>query len=287
MEKREKISGWMFAIPGVLFFGIFSFYPLLNAFWISLFHYDMLTEKKWAGLSNYSYLLRDDIFWNSIGNTIYFVLGTCIPILSLAVFFAVLLNSRIRLKTYYRILFFLPVITSEVIAVVVWMLMYNPDGPINNLLMMLGVDERLTWLDDSTLAMPAIILLTIWYRLGYFIVLFLSGLQGIPGDLYEVAEVDGAGAWKRFWSITLPLLKPTLAFATTIALIQAVTVFIPSMILTNGGPNGSTTVLSLLIYQTGFTYLDMGKAAAMSVVLFISVMFVTVIQLRFLFREEV
>src|SRR5690625_4938045 len=122
MVRRERISGWMSAIPGVLFFGIFSLFPLLNAFWISLFEYDMLTDKTWIGIENYKNLLNDKMFIKSIGNTIYFVLGTVIPILIFSVFFAVLLNSDLRLKTYYRILFFLPVIISEVIAVVVWML---------------------------------------------------------------------------------------------------------------------------------------------------------------------
>jgi multiple sugar transport system permease protein len=285
MERHERNTGLFFVLPGILFFGIFSLYPLLNSFWISLFEYDMLSTKKWVGFENYITIFNDKIFIDSLFNTLEFVIGTYVPIIILSILFAVLLNSKIRLKTYYRILFFLPVITSEVIAAVVWLLMYNPDGPINNLLAFFGLDG-VNWLNDSKYSMFAIILLTIWYKLGYFIVLFLSGLQGVPAELYEAAEVDGAGAWRKFWSITLPLLKPTLAFATTIALIQGVTIFIPSMLLTEGGPGTSTTVISLLIYQTGFTYLEMGKASAMSVVLFIGVMIATVIQLRLVFKED-
>jgi multiple sugar transport system permease protein len=285
MERRERNTGILFAMPGILFFGVFSIYPLLNSFWISLFQYDMLTTKKWTGFGNYIQIFKDKIFIESIFNTLYFLLGTYVPIIVLAIFFAVLLNSKIRLKTYYRVLFFLPVITSEVIAAVVWLLMYNPDGPINNLLMLFGL-EGINWLNDRSFAMPAIILLSIWYKLGYFIVLFLSGLQAVPADLYEAAKVDGAGAWRLFKSITFPLLKPTIAFASTIALIQGVTIFIPSMLLTDGGPGNSTTVISLLIYKTGFTYLEMGKASAMSVVLFVGVMIATIIQLRFIFRED-
>lgn len=286
MERRERLAGMMFSLPGIVFFGIFSMYPLLNSFWVSLFEYDIVSKKEWIGLNNYSSIFTDPIFHKAIGNTVYFVLATVIPILVLALFFAVLLNAPIRLKTTYRAIMFLPVIISEVIASVVWMLIYNPDGPLNVLLGSLFGLDSLKWLDSSTLAMPAIIILTVWYRLGYFIVLFLSGLQSISHEYYEAAMVDGAGAWRRFWKITLPLLKPTIAFATTIALIQAVTVFIPISLLTGGGPNNSTTVVSLLIYQTGFTYMEMGKAAAMSVVLFLSIMLITVIQLRYIFKEE-
>ena len=286
MERREKLAGFMFSLPGILFFGIFSLYPLLNSFWVSLFEYDIVSKKEWVGLQNYRVIFSDPNFIRAIGNTVYFVFASMIPVLALGLFFAVLLNAPIRLKTTYRAMMFLPVIISEVIASVVWMLIFNKDGPLNMVLDSLFGVGQLKWLDSSNLAMPAIVILTIWYRLGYYVVLFLSGLQSIPHDYYEAAMVDGAGSWRRFWSVTLPLLKPTLAFATTIALIQGVTVFIPITLLTGGGPGNSTTVVSLMIYQTGFTYMEMGKAAAMSVVLFLSIMLITVIQLRFVFGEE-
>jgi len=286
MERREKLAGFMFSLPGILFFGIFSLYPLLNSFWVSLFEYDIVSKKEWVGLQNYRVIFSDPNFIRAIGNTVYFVFASMIPVLALGLFFAVLLNAPIRLKTTYRAMMFLPVIISEVIASVVWMLIFNKDGPLNMVLDSLFGVGQLKWLDSSNLAMPAIVILTIWYRLGYYVVLFLSGLQSIPHDYYEAAMVDGAGSWRRFWSVTLPLLKPTLAFATTIALIQGVTVFIPISLLTGGGPGNSTTVVSLMIYQTGFTYMEMGKAAAMSVVLFLSIMLITVIQLRFVFGEE-
>ena len=286
MEHREKLAGFMFSLPGILFFGIFSLYPLLNSFWVSLFEYDIVSKKEWVGLQNYRVIFNDSNFIEAVGHTVYFVLGSMIPILVLSLFFAVLLNAPIRLKTVYRALMFLPVIISEVIASVVWMLIFHHDGPLNLALGWLFGIEPLKWLDSSKWAMPAIIILTIWYRLGYYVVLFLSGLQSIPPDYYEAAMVDGAGVWRRFWSVTLPLLKPTIAFATTIALIQGVTIFIPISLLTGGGPGNSTTVVSLMIYQTGFTYMEMGKAAAMSVVLFLGIMLITVIQLRFVFREE-
>jgi len=176
MEHREKLAGFMFSLPGILFFGIFSLYPLLNSFWVSLFEYDIVSKKEWVGLQNYRVIFNDSNFIEAVGHTVYFVLGSMIPILVLSLFFAVLLNAPIRLKTVYRALMFLPVIISEVIASVVWMLIFHHDGPLNLALGWLFGIEPLKWLDSSKWAMPAIIILTILHRLGSFVVVFLWGL---------------------------------------------------------------------------------------------------------------
>jgi multiple sugar transport system permease protein len=286
MERREKWSGWFFSLPGIVFFGLFSLYPMVNSFWVSLFRYDIVSTKQWVGLQNYRSIFSDPVFLQSIRNTLVFVVGSSVPILVFSIFFAVVLNAPMRIRTLYRTLFFVPVILSEVIASVVWMLIFHLNGPLNMLLNAWFGVKPLLWLDSSATAMYAVIVLTVWYRIGYYIVLFLSGLQSIPPDYYEAAMVDGASALRRFRTITLPLLKPTIAFAVTMLLIQGFTVFIPIQLLTNGGPGLATTVMSLHIYNTGFLYMEMGRAAAMSVVLFVGIMLITVFQLRLVFRED-
>lgn len=284
MERHERRSGYWFVAPAVLFFGTFSLFPILNAFYLSLYRDNMLTPKQWVGFANYISLIHDSQFVHGVVATIYFTVGAYLPIIAFGILLAVLLNSGKQLTTLYRTLIFLPVITTEVITSVIWLLIYNLNGPLNSLIGAF-LPIQINWVNNQLVAMPAIILATFWYRLGYYVVLFLAGLQGIPGVYYEAAQLDGAGPWKAFWGITFPLLRPTTLFATTIAIIQGVSTFVPMLVLTNGGPGNTTTTLSLMIYNDAFSYLQFGKAAAVSVFLFVGVLIATVIQLRVVFWE--
>lgn len=285
MTRRSTLAGLAFSSPAIVFFGIFGLAPLVYALWESLLDDNMMTQPRFVGLANYHFLFTSTVFRGAALNTAVFVVGTFGPMLVLAFALALLLNLPLRLRTFYRLVIFLPVVTSDVVTAIIWILLYTQNGPANDLLHFLGL-PRIGWINSGQWAMFSIVLMMIWYQLGYYLVLFLSGLQGIPAELYEAAKVDGASAWHRMRYITFPLMKATWAFASTIALINGFTIFVPMLLMTNGGPGYSTTVVSLLLYQTGFSYLQMGRAASMSVLIFIVVMAITLIQVRYIFRAE-
>ncbi|MFB3882958.1 MAG: carbohydrate ABC transporter permease, partial [Armatimonadota bacterium] len=245
---RESRTAWLFLGPGLALFLLFVLIPVIAAFYLSFCRYDIIHSPTWIGLRNYSLIGQDlqnhGVFFQSLRNTAQYAIGT-IPLgMALALALALLLNAGLRGVTLYRTTYYLPVVTSLVAVSLVWMWIYDPSyGLLNHLLMKLsgGRISPQSWLGDPGQAMPAIIAMSIWRGLGYNMVIYLAGLQGIPEHLYEAATLDGASAWQRFRAITWPLLKPTTAFIFVISTIGASQVFAQVYVMTNGGPNNATT----------------------------------------------
>lgn len=268
-----------FLFPTLVGMVLFTHGAVFAAFFISLTRWDALTPWEWIGLNNYrDMFLEDRLFARSMVQTGYYTLASVPLGMVASLLAAALVNQKLKFMTFYRTVFFLPGITSIVAVAMVWLWLYNPDfGVINWLLEFVGVRGP-AWLGSTKWAMPAVIIFGVWRGLGYNMVIFLAGLQGIPDVYYEAAEVDGASRFRRFWHITLPLLSPTTFFVLIISLIGSFQVFEQTYVLTQGGPAYATMTIAYYIFLQAFQWFHMGIASALSFVLFLAVMVVTVIQ---------
>lgn len=284
IKKIIYLDGfWAFLLllPNLLGFLIFTLFPVVAAFLLSFTEYDMMSPIKWIGLGNYFELLNDSTFKQVLINTLYYSVFT-VPIgATISLFLAIALDRRTKLVKLYRAVYFLPVISSMVAVAMVWQWIYNPEfGLINYLLSLVGIKGP-SWLTDTVWAMPAIIVVNIWKGLGFNMLLFLAGLQGISNSYYEAADIEGARWWTKFTKITLPLLSPTTFFVLVMSFISSFQVFDSVFLMTGGGPGRSTSVLVHYLYQNAFQYFRMGYASALAYVLFFLVFLVTLIQLAF------
>ena len=281
-SNRAREAAWAYLFLAPFFLGLLFFIlgPVLAALAISFTSWDLLSSPRWIGLANYRELFGDRLFRIALTNTVYFTVVSVPVTLLLALGLAALMNRKLRGISALRAVYFFPVTASIVAVSLLWSWMYTPDfGIINYLLSLLGL-PKVNWLVDPQMAMPSVIIMSIWRGLGFNIVVFLAGLQSIPGDLYEAAELDGAGGWDRFRQITVPLLTPTIFFAAIMALIASFQVFEQTYIMTQGGPGNATMTLVYQIFLNGFTYLRMGYASAMSFILFAILFLITIVQVR-------
>jgi multiple sugar transport system permease protein len=281
-RRRYDLEGYLFLAPDLVGTLVFAVGPVLAALALGLFAWDILTPPRLIGVDNYRALLLDDpVFRQVLFNTSTYVLGTVPVRTALALLLAIALNQQLRGVSVFRAAYFLPTITSAVAAATVWRWIYEPNfGLLNSLLYAIGVAHPPAWLSSPAWAMPALILLGVWQGLGFQMVIFLAGLQGIPTHLYEAAAIDGAGWWARFRHITLPLISPTTFFVLIISVIGSYQVFDQAFVLTEGGPGYATTTLVYYIYEYAFQFFKMGYAAAMAWILFAIVFVLTVIQFR-------
>lgn len=252
------------------------------AVWISLQSWDLLTPPQFVGLKNYTEILFHDAhFRQAVGNTVYFVLGQVPLNVAVSLFLAILLNQKLKGISWFRTAFYTPIVTSTVSVAIVWLWMLNGDfGLINWGLRFMGISRPPNWLVDPFWAKPALILMTVWKNAGYYMVMFLAGLQNIPESLYEAAEVDGAHSWRKFWSITFPLISPTTFLVTILLIVDAFQIFDQVYIITKGGPSGSTETIVYYIYNHGFEWFKMGYASAMAWILFVIIFILTLLQFR-------
>jgi multiple sugar transport system permease protein len=277
---------YAFLAPGVLLIGIFFVLPALAAFALSVTDFDIYAlaapgSVRVVGLHNFAVLARDPLFWRSLANTGYFVFvgGPLSVATSLAAALA-LSGRRVRWQGFFRTVYFAPVVTTLVAVAIVWRYLYDPRyGLIDAGLHAVGL-PRFDWLGNPHLAMPALILLTVWKNFGYNMIVFVAGLQAIPGELYDAARVDGATAWQRFRYVTLPGLGPTFLFVGVTTMIGYCQVFAEPYVMTQGGPLHATLSLVLYMYEQGFRWWRVGFAAAISVVLFGLTLLATLVQLR-------
>jgi multiple sugar transport system permease protein len=277
----DTFWGFIFLLPNLLGFLAFILGPVVASLALSFASWDLLTPIKWVGIGNYRDLFTDEVFWKVLWNTVYYTLGTVPLGIAISLFLAIALNQKIRGIELFRGIYFLPVISSTVAVAVVWQWLYNPEfGLINHLLHLIGIRGP-NWLTSTTWAMPAVIITSIWKNLGFNMLLFLAGLQGIPEHFYEAAKIDGANWWQRFRHVTIPLLSSTTLFVVVMSIISSFQVFDQIYIMTAGGPARSTSVLVHYLYQNAFQYFKMGRASAIAYVLFFMVFIITVIQLRF------
>jgi multiple sugar transport system permease protein len=280
--------GILFTIYPVVILLVFMFFPILYSLLLSFTNADIhtirnLTDFNFTGFRNLTHVLKDEIFWKSLFNTLYFVLvgGPLTIAVSLAA--ALLLNQAVvRLKSLFRTLYFLPVITTIVAVAVVWRMMYEPRlGIINQVLSLVGVHGP-DWLHNPIFAMPAIILMTTWKNFGMNMIIFIAGLQAIPTQLYEAAQIDGAGGWQQFYYITLPNLKPVMLTVTVMTTIGYLQFFAEPYIMTQGGPLNSTISMTMYIYNNGFKYFNIGYASTIAYILFAVIALVSFLQVKFL-----
>lgn len=285
--RRNTLIGWTFILPNFLGFLAFTLIPVLAALALAFMEWTSFTAPRWVGLANFQRMIESDTFWIALRNTVVYALGHVPVTMALALLLAMLLNRKLKGIGFFRVAIFFPYITSLVAVAVVWNMLFSPDsGPINQFLNSIGIAETPGWTSSSDWAMPAVIITSVWRDMGYYMILYLAGLQAIPTELYEAAEVDGASAWQRFWNVTIPSLRPTTFFVVVMLTVSSFKVFDLIVVMTNGGPGRSTTVLSQLIYQEGIGEGKFGYSSAISLVLFLIVLTVTVLQFKIQQRRE-
>ncbi|HYH10949.1 MAG TPA: sugar ABC transporter permease [Thermomicrobiales bacterium] len=287
-EMRRQWTAYLFLSPVLILFAVFTFFSVGYAFYLSFHEWNLLEPAKpFVGLDNYTRLFRDQRFREAVINTFYYTAVSVPLTIAIGLGVALMLNTSIRARGLFRTLFYLPVVTPLVIASIIWKWVYNGDyGLANYYLMKLNIiDEPLLWLADPNLAMPSVIITSVWKSVGFAMVVYLAGLQSIPEDYYDAARIDGATGWRRLKDITIPLLSSTTLFLFVISILGSFQVFTQIFIMTNGGPLGKTRTIVWYIYQTAFKDFNMGYAAAMAFALFAMMLVFTLIQFRFLRRD--
>jgi multiple sugar transport system permease protein len=275
-RTREAIECYIFMMPVILGLLLFYLGPMIASLWFSFTDYDMLSAAEWVGLENYRDLANDDLFWKSLRVTVMYS-GISVPlVLVTALLLALLLNQRFRGVTFFRTIYYLPTVMSGVAVATLWKWIFNTDYGILNLLLDKAGIRGPSWLTDGDWAIWALIMASLW-TVGGSMLIFLAGLQSIPADLYEAAAIDGAGAWSRFRNITVPMLSHVTFFNLVLGIIGALQVFTEAWVLTEGGPNNSTLLLSVYLYRNAFEYLKMGYASAIAWVMFMIVLALTLL----------
>lgn len=287
MRRRSILIGWSFILPNFLGFALFTLVPVLAAFVLAFMNWDAYNPPTFAGIKNFTRLFGDQNFHVALGNTLLYAIGHVPLTLVCALGLAILLNQKLRGIAFFRVAIFFPYITSLVAIAIVWNMLFDPvNGPINQFLHLLGIANPPGWTSSTGWALPAVIITSVWRDMGYYMVLFLAGLQAIPQEYYEAAAMDGAGRWRTFWNITLPSLRPTTFLVLVLLSVSSFKVFDLIFVMTGGGPGRATLVLSQLIYQDGILNGQFGYSSAISLVLFLIVLLVTVFQFRIQQRRE-
>ena len=277
LQRREALNGYIAILPWLLGFIIFIAGPMIYSLGLMFTKWVLLTPPSWIGFANFQKLALDPIFFAALGNTVFYT-ALAVPLqLLVALGVALLLNANIAGQNLYRAIIFLPSQIPIVATALLWFFIYSPTNGLANAIMSgIGLPQQ-RWLWDINLVKPALIVMTVW-MFGNAMIIFLAGLQDIPLQLYEAAEIDGAGAWRRLRHITLPMLSPTIFFNLVIGIIASFQVFIQVFIMTDGGPGTASMMYVLYLYRIGFEELNMGYAALLSWILFIIVLLITLVQ---------
>ncbi len=282
VERGDGRVAFLFLLPDLIGFLIFTALGIVGTLGISFLHWNLVSPPKWVGFGNYTTLLHDPLFWQVLGNTTYYAVGVVPLSTILALLIALGLNRRLPGRVFLRAAYFAPFITTLTAAALLWQWIFDPTrGLIDSVLYIAGVHNPPAWLNSTVWAMPALIIFGIWRQIGFSMVLFLAGLQGVPPSLLEAATVDGANTWQRFFHVTLPMISPTTFFVVIITTIGSFQLFDQAFILTSGhfSPDNATNTLVGYLYQKAFVDLNMGAASAAGWVLFLIVFAVTVFQL--------
>ncbi len=291
-EQKKARWGWYFTAPGLVFFSLFSFYPIINAIITSLYNKKLLSLKKptFVGLSNYIKVLSSPDFWNSMKATAIFTVGCFVPLVVVCLLLAVLISSRNRAKRTMQMILYSPAVLSSVVIALIWMILLDPRGIMNQFMNFVhgttGIDYK--WLSDSKMVRLSTILVYFWKYVGYFTILYITGIGKIPTTVYEAATIDGASRLQQFWCITLPLLKPTIVMVSIMAMIQCIKTFSTQYMFTqSGAPLAPINVITLNIYNTAMRDLAISRASVMSIILFLIMLALTCIQFRFSKSDDV
>ncbi|WP_449539117.1 carbohydrate ABC transporter permease [Ferdinandcohnia sp. Marseille-Q9671] len=278
---KENLSGYAFIAPMFIGTSVLVLFPILSSFVLSFTDWNFVAgyqNAKFVGFENFSKLFTNALFIKGLLNNIILILAVPITLL-LSLGLAVIINKHVYLKDLFKIIYFMPFISSIVAVAVVFQVLFHPTkGPINQLLMSLGVDNPPAWIADVSYALPSVMLIMIWTGIGFNLIIYLAGLQNIPKELYEAAQMDGATAWSQFTKITIPLVSPTTFLLFVTGVISSFKVFDLIIVLTNGGPANSTITPVVYLYQQAFIELKTGYASAISLVMFIIILLITYIQ---------
>ncbi|XFA72277.1 sugar ABC transporter permease [Thermosynechococcaceae cyanobacterium Okahandja] len=281
---RRALIPYAFLAPAVLLLTLTVFWPALQAFVLSFSRYDadLLSAPRWVGLANFEQLLRDGVFWKTLGNTLLYLI-VVVPILAIApLLLAILVNQPLRGIRWFRAAYYTPVIISMVVAGIAWRWLYAPNGLLNQLLQGLHLSrEGIPWLTSPKLALFSVMAVTVWKGLGYYMVIYLAGLQGISAELYEAAALDGSDGWHQHWDITLPLMRPYILLVSIISAIAATKVFEEVYVMTQGGPLNSSKTIVYYIYENAFQRLEINYACTMGLVLFLMIFALSLLNLKF------
>lgn len=286
--KQRKFTPMMFLLPGCIILGAFIFYPMIQAIWLSFTDYNMIQQNPdFIGVANYKELFADELFWKVLGQTLLYLIIVVPALVFLPIFLAILVNQQLKGITFFRSIYYLPVVTSMVVVGIAWKWMYADQGVLNFILQSIGIiDDPVHWLTSTSTSLFAIMAVTIWKGLGYYMVIYLAGLQAIPPNLYEAADIDGASKWRQIIHITIPLLMPSIMIVTIMSSISAMKVFEEIYVMTQGGPLNSSMTLVYYIYNQAFDSLEMGYASAAGVILFIVTLMFSIVNIAFMNKRE-
>jgi multiple sugar transport system permease protein len=278
LKLRRNVVGWLFILPWVLGFVVFTLGPFLASFWLSFTSWELIGPAEWVGTQNFGTLFtQDQRFAKTLFNSVYYTVFHVPLTMMLAFFIAILLNEQVKGRAFFRTAFYLPSVSAGVGTMLLWVWLLNGDGLVNYFLGFLGIPGP-NWLGSTTWAMPALILMSLW-ELGGTMIIYLAGLQAIPQHLYEAVAIDGGGAWAKLRHVTLPQMTPSIFFTMIIGIIGSLQVFSAAFVMTEGGPADATLFYLLYLYYQAFRYFRMGYASAMAWMLFLLILALTLIQL--------
>lgn len=288
-----QLTPYLFLLPALVMLGLTVFYPAIQAFFLSFtqYEYDLTQPPVWIGFKNFQRLLIDPVFWQTLRNTLLYLLCVVPILVSLPLGLAILVNQKLRGIHWFRVAYYIPVVISMVVAGIAWKWLYAENGLLNQLLRWVGVTQAgVPWLTSPQLAIFSVMAVTVWKGLGYYMVIYLAGLQAIPPDLYEAAAIDGSDGMKKHWDITVPLMRPYLLLVAVISAISATKVFEEVYIMTQGGPRNSSKTLVYYVYEQAFQNLEMSYACTIGLVMFLVILGLSVLRLsleRFTVKPEV
>ncbi|MBD1824320.1 sugar ABC transporter permease [Cyanobacteria bacterium FACHB-DQ100] len=275
---QRRLTPYLFLLPALIVLGITVFYPALQAFYFSFTRYDLITEPQWIGWANFKRLSTDPVFWQTLRNTILYLVCV-VPVLAIApLALAILVNQKIRGIRWFRVAYYTPVIISMVVAGIAWKWLYSDNGLLNQFLRAIGFGG-VPWLTDPNWALFSVMAVTIWKGLGYYMVIYLAGLQSIPAELYEAAAIEGSDGIRKHWDITLPLMQPYLLLVAVISAISATKVFEEIFIMTQGGPLNSSKTIVFYVYEQAFTKLEISYACTIGLVMFLMILVLSIVRL--------
>lgn len=277
----QKLKPYLFLAPALIVLAIIVFYPALQAFSLSFsrYGYDLTQPPEWVGLENFERLIQDELFRQTLFNSLLYMVGVVPPLVILPLFLAIAVNQKLKGINWFRAAYYTPVVISMVVAGIAWRALYWSNGIFNQIWLGLGFSSALPWLTSPHWAIWSVMVVTVWKGLGYYMVIYLAGLQSISPELYEAGAIDGSDGWQKHFDITIPLMKPYIFLVAVISALSATKVFEEVFLLTQGGPRNSSKTIVYYIYEKAFQDLDINYASAMGLVLFIAILVLSVANL--------
>ena len=286
---KQRLSPYLFLLPAMIVLGLTVFLPAVQAFSLSFtrYEYDLTQAPQWVGFTNFKRLWADPVFWQTLRNTLLYLVGVVPLLVAVPLGLAILVNQKLRGIHWFRTSFYTPVVISMIVAGIAWKALYTDRGLLNQFLKQVGLEVGIPWLTSPQLAIWSVMAVTVWKGLGYYMVIYLAGLQSIPPELYEAAAIDGSEGFAKHWDITVPLMRPYLLLVAVISAISATKVFEEVYIMTQGGPRNSSKTVVYYVYERAFQDLDISYACTIGLVLFLFILGLSILNLRLSRKSEV